>query len=132
MAFCRAAKRFFGILISNRPLNNSSRHGFSSSATNRVFVVEGVQFGSSIPYTRDANFALNSRFSLLRRFSVETPASSDQMSLIKQLRERTSAPIKDVKAALMDCSWDIGKTIVKVSETFFCFWFHFLISNVGS
>ena len=29
------------------------------------------------------------------------------MNLIKQLRERTSAPIKDVKAALMDSNWDI-------------------------
>ncbi|KAI5339415.1 hypothetical protein L3X38_018687 [Prunus dulcis] len=29
------------------------------------------------------------------------------MSLIKQLRERTSAPIKDVKAALIDSNWDI-------------------------
>jgi translation elongation factor EF-Ts len=30
------------------------------------------------------------------------------MSLIKQLRERTSAPIKDVKASLVTCNWDIG------------------------
>lgn len=29
------------------------------------------------------------------------------MNLIKQLRERTSSPIKDVKAALIDCNWDI-------------------------
>ncbi|KAE8705685.1 Elongation factor Ts [Hibiscus syriacus] len=29
------------------------------------------------------------------------------MSLIKQLRERTSAPIKDVKFSLVDCNWDI-------------------------
>jgi translation elongation factor EF-Ts len=35
-------------------------------------------------------------------------SSSDQMSLIKQLRQRTSAPIKDVKAALIDCNWEIG------------------------
>ncbi|XAR68228.1 hypothetical protein NMG60_11003290 [Bertholletia excelsa] len=42
----------------------------------------------------------------LRRYAVEVPAS-EQTSLIKQLRERTSAPIKDVKAALVDCNWDI-------------------------
>jgi translation elongation factor EF-Ts len=30
------------------------------------------------------------------------------MSLIRQLRERTSAPIKDVKASLVTCNWDIG------------------------
>jgi translation elongation factor Ts len=29
------------------------------------------------------------------------------MSLIKQLRERTSAPIKDVKASLVECNWDL-------------------------
>lgn len=41
-----------------------------------------------------------------RRFSAEAPAS-EHMNLIKQLRERTSSPIKDVKAALIDCNWDI-------------------------
>ncbi|GFZ07585.1 translation elongation factor Ts [Actinidia rufa] len=35
----------------------------------------------------------------LRRYAVDVPAS-EQMTLIKQLRERTSAPIKDVKSAL--------------------------------
>ncbi|XP_022949489.1 elongation factor Ts, mitochondrial-like [Cucurbita moschata] len=107
MAFCRAAKRSLGFVISNRLLNNASRHGFSSSTTTRAFVVKGVQYGGSVPYTQDATSALSSRLSLLRRFSVETPAVSDQMSLIKQLRERTSAPIKDVKAALIDCNWNI-------------------------
>ncbi|KAL4581467.1 hypothetical protein LXL04_017682 [Taraxacum kok-saghyz] len=29
------------------------------------------------------------------------------MNLIKKLRERTSAPIKEVKAALIDCNWDL-------------------------
>jgi len=29
------------------------------------------------------------------------------MNLIKQLRQRTSAPIKDVKASLVACNWDI-------------------------
>lgn len=110
MAFCRAAKRSIGFVISNRLLNNASRRGFSSFASNRTFVVEDVQYGSSVPYVHNANSAIYSRFSLLRRFSVEALAGSDQMSLIKQLRERTSAPIKDVKAALIDCNWDIGKT----------------------
>jgi hypothetical protein len=42
-----------------------------------------------------------------RRFRSQV-SSSEQMSLIKQLRERTSAPIKDVKASLVSCDWDIG------------------------
>ena len=45
----------------------------------------------------------------LRRYSAASSSSSDQLSLIKQLRERTSAPIKDVKSALVECDWDIGK-----------------------
>lgn len=42
----------------------------------------------------------------LRQFSSQV-SSSEQMNLIKQLRERTSAPIKDVKASLVNCDWDI-------------------------
>ncbi|KAM1369859.1 hypothetical protein ACFX15_039670 [Malus domestica] len=42
----------------------------------------------------------------LRGFNMEA-SSTDQMSLIKQLRERTNAPIKDVKATLIDSNWDI-------------------------
>jgi translation elongation factor Ts len=34
-------------------------------------------------------------------------SASKEMNLIKQLRERTSAPIKEVKAALVDSNWDI-------------------------
>ena len=44
---------------------------------------------------------------LLRRFSTEVSAS-EQMNLIRQLREKTSAPIKEVEAALVSCNWDIG------------------------
>lgn len=46
----------------------------------------------------------------LRRFSAEV-SGSEQMNLIRQLRERTSAPIKDVKSALVGCNWDIGTNI---------------------
>ncbi|KAE8735501.1 Elongation factor Ts [Hibiscus syriacus] len=38
------------------------------------------------------------------------------MSLIKQLRERTSAPIKDVKASLVDCNWDIEAAQKELKE----------------
>jgi hypothetical protein len=52
---------------------------------------------------------------LHRRFSSEVPAS-EQMSLIRQLRERTSAPIKDVKASLVTCNWDIGQPLFLVAS----------------
>ncbi|KAL0334135.1 UNVERIFIED_CONTAM: Elongation factor Ts, mitochondrial [Sesamum angustifolium] len=42
-----------------------------------------------------------------QKYSSEVSAS-EQMNLIKQLRERTSAPIKEVKSALVACNWDIG------------------------
>ncbi|XP_006350001.1 elongation factor Ts, mitochondrial [Solanum tuberosum] len=42
----------------------------------------------------------------IRRYSAEI-SSSEQMNLIKLLRERTSAPIKEVKAALVTSNWDI-------------------------
>lgn len=45
---------------------------------------------------------------LSRQFSSQTPpAAAVQMNLIRQLRERTSAPIKDVKDSLVQCNWDI-------------------------
>uniref|UniRef100_A0A1D1YNX6 Elongation factor Ts, mitochondrial n=1 Tax=Anthurium amnicola TaxID=1678845 RepID=A0A1D1YNX6_9ARAE len=43
---------------------------------------------------------------LVRRYATDVSAA-EQMSFIRQLRERTSAPIKDVKSALVDCNWDI-------------------------
>ena len=35
-------------------------------------------------------------------------AASGQLDAIKSLRESTSAPITDVKKALVDASWDVG------------------------
>ena len=43
-------------------------------------------------------------FQLLRGFA----AAPNQMALIKELRERTGAPITDVKAALKAAEWDLG------------------------
>jgi translation elongation factor EF-Ts len=37
-------------------------------------------------------------------------SASKEMNLIKQLRERTSAPIKEGKTALVDSNWDIEAT----------------------
>ncbi|KAL9324633.1 hypothetical protein ACSQ67_009490 [Phaseolus vulgaris] len=44
---------------------------------------------------------------LVRRNSSYYCSASENVNLIKQLRERTSAPMKDVKAALVDSNWDI-------------------------
>lgn len=55
-------------------------------------------------------FALYKRLAcdaFLERGFSSSVGSAEQMNLIKQLRERTSAPIKEVKAALVDCQWKI-------------------------
>lgn len=56
--------------------------------------------------------SLHHLFSALTRdhqpSSVRGFSSSDSAVQIKALRERTGAPIKDVKAALLQCGWDAG------------------------
>lgn len=117
MAFHGGAKRSLGSMLCNRMLNTSYRsstttapaaangRGFSTYVSNkRAVFSQGSESQTSIPL-RLANTQCGSAL-FLRRLSVEA-SSSDQMSLIKQLRQRTSAPIKDVKAALIDCNWEI-------------------------
>lgn len=36
-------------------------------------------------------------------------APSNQLALIKELRERTGSPIGDVKKCLESCGWDLGE-----------------------
>ncbi|KAK9155417.1 hypothetical protein Sjap_002897 [Stephania japonica] len=43
---------------------------------------------------------------LIKSFAVDA-SGLDKTSIIKHLRERTSAPIKEVKSALVNCNWDI-------------------------
>ncbi len=38
--------------------------------------------------------------------------ASSQMAAIKSLRERTNAPISDVKSALMEAEWDLGELML--------------------
>ena len=99
MAFFRNAKRPLEILLYNTRLSTCSEHGFSTWAT------KGTSFAQSTDTkaSKTANLYWASR-----RFSSQAPSSAEQMCLIKQLREKTSAPIKDVKASLVDCNWDIG------------------------
>ncbi|XP_008229287.1 PREDICTED: elongation factor Ts, mitochondrial [Prunus mume] len=121
MAFRGGAKRSLGSFLCNRVLNTSysssstctvsadaNGRGFSTwVSSRRSSFAQATEIPTSIPL-KFANTQCGSAL-FLRRFSVGTSSSSssDQMSLIKQLRERTSAPIKDVKAALIDSNWDI-------------------------
>ncbi|XP_071723800.1 elongation factor Ts, mitochondrial [Rutidosis leptorrhynchoides] len=103
MALSRSAKRSLEVVLCNRLSN-----GYSTLASrNRTFVCSSTDSKSLL-----SNLTYNSRkiglFGLFsKRFSSQAPASTEQMNLIKQLRERTCAPIKDVKSALVACNWDI-------------------------
>jgi len=43
-------------------------------------------------------------------------AAPNNMALIKQLREQTGAPIADVKSALQEADWDLGKLLASVTK----------------
>ncbi|XVF21210.1 hypothetical protein REPUB_Repub12eG0071100 [Reevesia pubescens] len=98
MAFFRNAKRPLGILLHNTRLSSCNGHGYSTWAAK----------GTSFAQSTDTNVSKTAfLYWVSRRFNSQASSSAEQMSLIKQLRERTSAPIKDVKASLVDCNWDI-------------------------
>ncbi|XP_027935429.1 elongation factor Ts, mitochondrial-like isoform X2 [Vigna unguiculata] len=64
-----------------------------------------------------------------RNRSYSSSASSENVNRIKQLRERTSAPIKDVKAALVDSNWDIDAAQKELRKKGKSFGFQKILSN---
>ena len=130
MAFRGGAKRSFGTILCNRVLSSScsstntattSGHKFSTLVSKRVSFAQATETHVSV--TPNFSNQTSGFVPYLRRFSVEA-SSADQMSLIKQLRERTSAPIKDVKASLINCNWDIG--INPILKIFYVYFFGFV------
>lgn len=107
MACFRSAKHPFSIFFYNRlSAATNSKNGYSTCASKGTPVYQARQIKDlfSFKYLNPkSSFALISR-----NFSDQAPAATEQVNLIKQLRERTSAPMKDVKLALVDCDWDIG------------------------
>ena len=99
MALCRNAKGPLSRMLATRP-GVSYGQSYSTAATATPFY-----------QSADDKTAFRYAFGVLsRQFSSQTPpAAAVQMNLIRQLRERTSAPIKDVKDSLVQCNWDIGK-----------------------
>lgn len=89
MAFSTSAKKPIWLVVSKlSALGQPSRGDFSP--------ISPRQFVNQIVWNQV----------LMRKFSAEVSAT-DQINRIKQLRERTSAPIKDVKTALVNCNWDL-------------------------
>ena len=105
MAFARAARRPLGVFVYSASRRFSCGNEYSTTVASKFESLS--QYKSSVPsgYANPVRGFGN----FMRSFSSEAPAVVDQMSLIKQLRQRTSAPIKDVKASLVECNWDIGK-----------------------
>lgn len=94
------------ILILSKRINNPihSGSGYNTAAHKTHSIYEFRENRNIFP--SDFTYACCGLGILSRRYSIEVSAS-DQVSLIKQLRGRTSAPIKDVKSALIDSNWDI-------------------------
>ncbi|XP_042514859.1 elongation factor Ts, mitochondrial isoform X2 [Macadamia integrifolia] len=103
MAFARSAKSSFGFLLNRIKYSMHSGHCYCSSAHREAYIA-GVIRTKSLFTSQSASPSPHKSFK--RSFSGGVPAS-EQMNLIKLLRERTSAPIKAVKSALVDSNWDI-------------------------
>lgn len=101
---CRGAKRPIAILYKRLGCQNGLSY-YSSLANNRVSASD-IRSKEQSPFVSDYASSVSAPGLFLRRYNSAS-SSSEQMTLIKQLRERTSAPIKDVKSALVDCNWDI-------------------------
>lgn len=52
-------------------------------------------------------------------FGLRSFASSNNLALIKELREKSQAPMNDVRNALMESQWDMGERNRKYSVLFF-------------
>ncbi|NP_001234645.1 ethylene-responsive elongation factor EF-Ts precursor [Solanum lycopersicum] len=100
MVFYRGVKRPIAIIY--KSLNSSICSGHDYSTLTRY----GNSIAKSGGYFHQHGNGPRSCAVSIRRYSAEI-SSSEQMNLIKQLRERTSAPIKEVKAALVTSNWDI-------------------------
>ncbi|KDP45166.1 hypothetical protein JCGZ_15031 [Jatropha curcas] len=98
MALSRVARRPLQVMLYSR----LSNQGQTYSTWTRTAPSTSISQFTEAKTLRESSFGMFSR-----RFSIQAPVAAEQMNLIKQLRERTSAPIKDVKVALVDCNWDI-------------------------
>nr|GMC74768.1 elongation factor Ts, mitochondrial [Ipomoea batatas]GMD99875.1 elongation factor Ts, mitochondrial [Ipomoea batatas]GME21807.1 elongation factor Ts, mitochondrial [Ipomoea batatas] len=97
------------IEILYKRLNGPLQFGHEySSLTIRGIIANKIGGSANLYTSRYASGSFEFGFPT-RRYSTDVSAL-DQMGLIKLLRERTSAPIKEVKAALVGSNWDIGKS----------------------
>ncbi|KAL3830940.1 hypothetical protein ACJIZ3_019742 [Penstemon smallii] len=104
MGFTQSVKRPIGMLYKSLSSQVKCRHAYSTSYGENLYTRFPKNNATVFPnYTNPIN---GFRIYLTRNYSSDL-SSSEQTTLIKQLRERTSAPIKEVKLALVACNWDI-------------------------
>ncbi|PIN22075.1 Mitochondrial translation elongation factor EF-Tsmt, catalyzes nucleotide exchange on EF-Tumt [Handroanthus impetiginosus] len=106
MGFTRGMKRPITILYKRLSSPANYGHTYCTSVAYR-----GSSFTKfsedNRPVSRNYPNPINSFWIHFTRHYSSEISASEQTNLIKQLRERTSAPIKDVKSALVACNWDI-------------------------
>ncbi|MCD7473629.1 hypothetical protein HAX54_015687 [Datura stramonium] len=100
MAFYHGVKRPIATIYKSLNSSICCGHGYSTLTRHGNSMVESRGYFHKHG-DESRTFAVS-----IRRYSAEI-SSSEQMNLIKLLRERTSAPIKEVKAALVTSNWDI-------------------------
>lgn len=105
MILSRGARRSAEMLCKRLSSPVLSRHQYSMTACRGRTISELIRDNRSSVGSSNAN--VNCAFGVFVRSYATELSSSEQMSLIKQLRERTSAPIKDVKSSLVECNWDL-------------------------
>ncbi|KAJ4717361.1 Elongation factor Ts, mitochondrial [Melia azedarach] len=106
MAFSRNAKHPLRMFLYNRVTAATNHKSGYSTWASKGTPISGTTQIKDLFSSKHGN--PKSTIALIsRHFSDQAPVATEQMNLIKQLRERTSAPIKDVKTALVDCNWDI-------------------------
>lgn len=115
------------VLILCRRINNPIHSGFGyNTAAHKTHSISEFRENRNF-FPSDFPNACCGLGILSRSYSIDVSAS-EQVNLIKQLRGRTSAPIKDVKSALIDSNWDIGKS----KKLLWLFWviFYFLLPPI--
>lgn len=107
MGLTRGIKRPVEILYQR--LSSAVNYGHASASIARKGVLFTMLLEKNVAGIPNYSKPVN-RFGIhfTRSYSSEV-SSSEQVNLIRQLRERTSAPIKEVKSSLVACNWDIGE-----------------------
>ncbi|XP_051142779.1 elongation factor Ts, mitochondrial [Andrographis paniculata] len=102
--------RPIGILYKKLTSPVKCGHGYSTAVAHHQD--QGMSFtrllqNKASGFPNYSNSTNSFRICIRSRWYSSQASASEQTNLIKQLRERTSAPIKEVKSALVACNWDI-------------------------